>query len=206
MTLDRRTADQQWADIDARIIRIVAEETYRVTWGDVVSVGGRTMTVAVEGAAKASPGWRWYGQRPKEGQRAVLLMGPPRGKRIGIAVDAEPDEGVQVMEGWLTPTQRSVTLGMLPARSYVEAVRLQVLTGFDSSGTDTVVVGTMAVPDAFALSQAVDTPGLFTATMGVLAGYVENEAEVTAIYTAGGTAPTVGQVYVYMRWWRVKAT
>lgn len=206
MTFDRRLADRTIEVIDGRVRRLVAELVPRSTWGTVASVEGRTCTVYVEGATVSSPGYRWYGERPLAGDTVLIRIGPLTGRRIIEAIDRVTDHGVLISDGWLTAQQTRVPLGTIPAGSFIDGSILHCTVGFDSSGTDAVTIGTDADPDAILTSQSVAAPvSLFAGGLGVGVGYQESDVDAVAFYVAGGTAPTVGQAYVVVRWWRVES-
>lgn len=105
------------------------------------------------------------------------------------------------ISGWVTATRNKVDLGTVPAHKYVARAHVHVTEEFNSDGADALTIGYTTDPDAFVTSIDVSSTGVKAATLGALAGYNSSAHSVEAIYTAGGSAPTTGKVYVCLELW-----
>lgn len=103
------------------------------------------------------------------------------------------------MRGIVSHSRQTAILGSLPASTYIDSAYVDVTEAFNSSGSDTLTVGSDVDPDAVVTSVDVSTVGVKTATLGVNAGYNDAAQPVKAFYTAGGTAPTTGKATITIR-------
>lgn len=105
--------------------------------------------------------------------------------------------------GWITSGTQGVTIGTLPAYSYVHSVRVHVTEAFDSDGTDTLSVGRVGDEDAFGAAVDVSTTGVKAVTLGAEAGYNATGVNVRGYYFNGGSEPTTGKALVVVEYYRV---
>ena len=67
-----------------------------------------------------------------------------------------------------------------------------VTQAFNSSGTDTIVVGSDADPDSIVTSVDVASTGIKTLVLGVSAGYNSLAQQIKIVYSNSGGEPTTG--------------
>lgn len=112
-----------------------------------------------------------------------------------------------ILSRWVRFTNdgQTLDLGVLPGPCLVLNPFLIVKTGFDSSGTDLIRVGTDTDDDAFGtdvdVSSAFTTPQNFTPGVGL--GYFPAGKKVQAKYLKGGTAPSQGEALIILPYLRI---
>lgn len=115
---------------------------------------------------------------------------------------------INTLSAWVQVTgNRTAHLGKLPTGAYVVRVSMQTTVAWNSSGTDTISVGTVATPllitpavNVAAVGWAYLTPTSvppLTATAGYQADIID---DLIAVYAAGGTAPTTGKTLVVVEY------
>lgn len=97
---------------------------------------------------------------------------------------------------WITKSRQTIDTGGLPASSYIKSVICHVKEAFNSSGSDTITIGSDSDTDSIATSIDVSTTGIKSVTLGVNAGYNSAAQQCKIFYTAGGTAPTTGKALI----------
>jgi len=98
--------------------------------------------------------------------------------------------------GWITHSRTTVDLGAIAADMYILRASCHVTEAFNSDGTDTITVGTVADTDAYITSIDSSSTGIKTATLGVKAGYNSTAAQIKIYYVAGGSSPTTGKALI----------
>lgn len=113
------------------------------------------------------------------------------------------------LEGWVEfgDNNTGVTLGTLPADSYVDTVHVQSTVVFNAGGADGLTVGWDSDVDALVtnldLAAAI---GIQAVSYGVSRGYNATQRTVKAYYIGAGGAPTTGKVLVIVEYWQVTTT
>jgi hypothetical protein len=102
------------------------------------------------------------------------------------------------LEAWVqfSDDGTPVTVGTLPADSFVDDIKIHCTTAFDGTGTDTVEVGWSADQDALSTSQDVSSTGVLEPTHGANDGYNSTQQTVTALYTDQNADSTAGKALV----------
>lgn len=103
-----------------------------------------------------------------------------------------------MISAWITKGRQTVDLGAIPANTYIMRAHCHVLEAFNSSGTDTVTVGSDADPDAIVTSVDVSSVGIKSVTLGVNAGYNGNAQPLKIFYTNSGGEPTTGAALIIL--------
>jgi len=93
---------------------------------------------------------------------------------------------------WITKGRQTVDLLSIPANSYIMRAHCHVTQAFNSDGTDTIVVGTDADPDAVITSIDVSSTGIKSITLGVNAGFNGASQQFKIVYSNSGSEPTTG--------------
>lgn len=124
---------------------------------------------------------------------------------------ATAQKNIQAMgrlEGWVEYTDAgvAVTIGTLPADSFVYDVLAHATEAFNSGTSDLLEVGWDSDNDALGTSTSVATTGVKTPTAGASDGYNATQQTVKAYYASTGTAPTTGKVLVVVLFCQVTAT
>ena len=100
--------------------------------------------------------------------------------------------------GFVSVARPTLNLGFLRSPRKILRAHVEVVEAFNSNGTDTLVVGNVDNPDAYIESVDVSTTGIKTVTLGSEIGFSATPFDVTAVYTAGGTAPTTGAAIIIL--------
>lgn len=103
-----------------------------------------------------------------------------------------------MITAWVTHSRQTVDLGSLPADTYIMRAHVHCVEAFNSSGTDTITVGSDADPDAIVTSVDVSSTGIKTVTLGVNAGYNSNAQPLKIFYSNGGTEPGTGAALIIL--------
>jgi hypothetical protein len=107
-------------------------------------------------------------------------------------------QSVGRLEAWVEYTDDGtpVTVGTLPADSFVDDIKIHVTEAFNSGTSDNVEVGWSADQNALSTSQDVSSTGVLEPTHGANDGYNSAQKSVTALLTSAGTAATTGKALV----------
>jgi hypothetical protein len=89
-----------------------------------------------------------------------------------------------------------VTVGALPAGAVVDRASTLVITAFNAGTANTMNIGTVATPTAYASATALGTVAQVVGTLTAAQAYRTTDTVVVATLTASGTAPTAGQAIV----------
>ena len=90
---------------------------------------------------------------------------------------------LNVIRGWVEFFDYGgLTLGSIPANSYVLHTFIHVIVLFNDSGTDTISIGTTADEDGFQLATDVSSAGIKTENHGVMMGYNSSGQTIKAFY------------------------
>jgi len=119
----------------------------------------------------------------------------------GATTAANSQKNIQAMgrlEAWVEYTDDGtpVTIGTLPADSFVYDIKIHVTTAFNGTGTDLVEVGWSADQDALSTSQDVSSTGVLEPTHGASDGYNSTQRTVTALYTDQNSDASTGKALV----------
>lgn len=110
---------------------------------------------------------------------------------------------IQRLEAWVTSSNQNVSLGTLPANTWLESIMCHVTEAFDSDGTDQITVGWDADTNGAALSVDVSNTGVLYPSLGVRQGYSSTERALEIYYTNGGSEPTTGKALVVAKFFDV---
>lgn len=146
---------------------------------------------AVESVGIGASGWM-YGQNECTGSVSFYNDaddGHIAGGGVGPTV-------VQTISNWLSEDEQSVTVGTIPAYSWVLGLDVYVQQAFNSDGTDLVNVGRSGSASAYTANVDVSTTGRKTIALASEAGLIDTERTVLATYTNGGSEPTEGRALV----------
>jgi hypothetical protein len=137
----------------------------------------------------AAPNWMASGNRHPNGAKFWALG--------STGIDADQRQ----LGGWVTSSNQTVFMGILPANCYVKATGVQVTVAFNSSGTDNVTIGSDTLADAFGQAVDVSTTGFKTPALGGYAGYSPAvHGQIKAFYTNGGTEPSQGKAFCWLEY------
>ena len=103
---------------------------------------------------------------------------------------------LQTLSGFLTSSKQTLTLGSFREPRKVLRAHIEVITGFNGSGTDQIRIGHNTDDDAYVTLTDVSSAGILSVTLGSGVGYDSTPREVIAQYVAGGGQPTQGSVIV----------
>ena len=104
------------------------------------------------------------------------------------------------LQAWVTSSNATVPMGILPINSYVVRVQLHATQAFNSDGTDNISVGITGTTNKFATATDVSTTGVKTVTLGSGVGFQTSAQAVNAYYVNGGSAPTTGKAIVIIEY------
>ncbi len=100
--------------------------------------------------------------------------------------------------GFVSVSRQSLNLGFLRTPHKVLRAHVEVVEAFNSNGSDLLVVGNSGNADAYVESVDVSTIGIKSVVLGSEVGYDDTPFDVTAVYTAGGSAPTTGAAIIIL--------
>lgn len=103
---------------------------------------------------------------------------------------------IQSISAFLTKTNTTVRPGAFSSPRRVVRVHLEVITAFDSDGTDQIRIGHATDNDAYGTLVDVSTTGIKTVTLGSGIGYDATPRQLIFEYVAGGSAPTTGSAVI----------
>jgi len=125
----------------------------------------------------------------------------PYGNKFWALGATGVDTEVRAMGAWVTKDNQTVPLGPLPGNAWVFQCQIQVTEAFNSSGTDTVSIGSGIDSQAFGTNTDVSSTGIKAVTLGGYAGYSPGaHGTINAYYVNGGTEPTTGKAYVELKY------
>lgn len=107
-----------------------------------------------------------------------------------------PAASIQSLSGFLTSSKQTLTLGSFREPRKVLRAHIEVITGFNSDGTDQIRIGHNTDDDAYVTLTAVNAAGIQTVTLGTGVGYDATPREVIAQYVNGGSEPSQGSAIV----------
>jgi len=102
------------------------------------------------------------------------------------------------LEGWVEYTDDgvAVSLGVLPADSFVIDVVVHVTTAFNGAGAKEIEVGWSSDADALGVAFDVSSTGVGYPTVGANDGYNSTQQNVEVLFTDTGGTATAGKVIV----------